>query len=92
MENHNSLRAEIRARLDHGFKHRDTMQTCERLILEEGLRKHNGNQCATAEYLGMHRNTLGHKLEELGIDPKQFHVKATKIPSVRTYRKLEGIA
>ena len=35
----------------------------ERVYLEEVLAAHEGNQCAAARELGLHRNTLAKKLE-----------------------------
>lgn len=31
-----------------------------------------GNQCRAARYLGLHRNTVSRRFDELGIDPRMF--------------------
>ena len=36
------------------------------------LARHHGNQCKVAIELGVHRNTVKHMLNELGIDPNEF--------------------
>lgn len=38
------------------------------------LARHHGNQGKAAKELGVHRNTLKHMLNELGIDPHEFRV------------------
>jgi Fis family transcriptional regulator, factor for inversion stimulation protein len=36
------------------------------------LARHHGNQCKAAKALGVHRNTIKHMLNKLGIDPNEF--------------------
>ena len=43
----------------------------ERRFLMRVLIQHRGNQCRAAVALGMHRNTLGRKVDELGISLDQ---------------------
>ncbi|WP_229953422.1 nitrogen regulation protein NR(I) [Parasphingorhabdus litoris] len=47
------------------------LEKFERPMLEEVLRKANGNQIKAANMLGINRNTLRKKLTEYGIDPSQ---------------------
>jgi DNA-binding NtrC family response regulator len=40
----------------------------EKRFIQRMLEKNNGNQSKTAQALGIHRNTLSRKSEELGLD------------------------
>jgi DNA-binding NtrC family response regulator len=44
----------------------------ERHFLEEALRRHGGNISRAAEDIGMYRQQLQQKLQELGIDAGDF--------------------
>jgi DNA-binding NtrC family response regulator len=51
---------------DHGLDFEQTVGAIERQILEEALRKANGNKSAAAGMLGLKRTTLAAKLRSLG--------------------------
>jgi transcriptional regulator with GAF, ATPase, and Fis domain len=51
---------------DHGLDFETTVGAIERQILEEALRKTNGNKSAAAGMLGLKRTTLAAKLRTLG--------------------------
>jgi DNA-binding NtrC family response regulator len=46
------------------------MRSFERLLIAQAIRRAKGNKCKAARELGMHRNTVRRKVEELGIDVK----------------------
>ena len=47
---------------------KDAVEEFERKFLAAKLREHGGNISQTAKSLGMHRQSLQHKLKELGIN------------------------
>ncbi len=49
------------------------IQEVEKPLLRATLKSVAGNQKKAAEILGMNRNTLRKKLDELHIDPQDFH-------------------
>jgi DNA-binding NtrC family response regulator len=51
---------------DHGLDFEQTVGAIERQILEEALRKTNGNKSAAAGMLGLKRTTLAAKLRSFG--------------------------
>lgn len=56
---------------DHGLDFEQTIGQIERQILEDALRKTNGNKSAAASMLGLKRTTLAAKLRSLeGISPE----------------------
>jgi two-component system nitrogen regulation response regulator GlnG len=54
--------------IDNGISYSDAVAEFEKRFIEHVLQKHNGNQSRAAKMLGIHRNTLSRKVEELGID------------------------
>lgn len=50
-----------------GISFEDAVKQFERQFLYQVLVKYRGNQCKAATELGMHRNTLGRKMTELGL-------------------------
>jgi DNA-binding NtrC family response regulator len=45
----------------------EAIEILERSMIHRVLDRNNGNQCATAKQLGIHRNTLQRKRAEFGI-------------------------
>lgn len=94
------LRAEIKNGIAAKLTHDDLMRGWEKLVIEEFLSANDGNQCATARKLNMHRNTLAHKIGELQIDVKQYqlhqnrfaHLTGNRFAKKRTYHKYEGLS
>lgn len=51
-----------------GVSYDDAVREFKRRYLLQVLVSHRGNQCKSAEELGMHRNTLSRTLSELALD------------------------
>ncbi len=52
----------------HGKLHRAAIEPLERALLQRVLDECRGNQSAAAAQLGLHRNTLRHKIRQFGLD------------------------
>ena len=72
------LEALINRMIDTGIQFPEAISEFEKRFIERLLEKNNGNMSKTAEALGIHRNTLSRKREELGLD---HHGKRRKHPS-----------
>ena len=70
-----------------GMSYEDAVREFKRRYLLQVLVSHNGNQCKSAEELGMHRNTLSRTLSELQLDSAEVRA-GLKRPS----RSDRGIA
>lgn len=55
-----------------GIGYEDAVREFKRRYLLQVLINHRGNQCKSAEELGMHRNTLSRTLAELNMDTAQI--------------------
>ncbi len=55
-----------------GVSYDDAVREFKRRYLLQVLVSHRGNQCKSAEELGMHRNTLSRTLAELEMDSAQI--------------------
>ncbi len=55
-----------------GISYEEAVREFKRRYLMQVLMKHRGNQCKSAEELGMHRNTLSRTLSELEMDTTQI--------------------
>ena len=55
-----------------GISYDDAVREFKRRYLTHVLLKHRGNQCKSAEELGMHRNTLSRTLAELQLDTAEI--------------------
>ncbi len=64
------LEALVTNMIDHDIAYEDAMAELERRFIRKILEKVNGNQSKAAQRLGIHRNTLSRKLEDLGLDHK----------------------
>ena len=62
------LEALIKRMIEHGIQFPDAMTEFQKRFIQHMLDKNNGNQLKTAQALGIHRNTLSRKVEELGLD------------------------
>jgi len=72
------LEALINRMIDNGIRFPEAVGEFEKRFIQRVLEKNGGNQSKTAEVLGIHRNTLSRKREELGLDhqpkrPKRPH-------------------
>ena len=55
-----------------GVSYEEAVREFKRRYLLQVLANHRGNQCKSAEELGMHRNTLSRTLAELNMDTAQI--------------------
>lgn len=55
-----------------GVSYEEAVREFKRRYLLQVLVNHRGNQCKSAEELGMHRNTLSRTLAELDMDTTQI--------------------
>ena len=62
------LEALVNRMIEQGIQFPDSITEFEKRFIQRMLEKHNGNQSKTAQALGIHRNTLSRKSEELGLD------------------------
>ena len=54
--------------IDQEIGFEDALVEFERKFIRKVLEKENGNKSKAAKTLGIHRNTLSRKIEELGLD------------------------
>ncbi len=55
--------------IEHGVVYEDAVGEFEKRFIKRVLEKTNGNQSKAAQALGIHRNTLSRKINELGLGP-----------------------
>lgn len=53
--------------VNKGLSYQSAKRRFLKVFFRESLRRHGGNQCATAKDLGVHRNTINRQLKALGI-------------------------
>ena len=54
--------------VEQGVRYEDAVAEFEKRFIKRVLDNNSGNQTKAAEALGIHRNTLSRKIEELGLD------------------------
>lgn len=54
--------------VEHGIYFSDAVSEFEKRFIKKILEASNGNQSKAARALGIHRNTLSRKMDELGLD------------------------
>ncbi len=54
--------------VEHGISYEDAVSEFEKKFIKKVLEKNNGNQSRAAKTLGIHRNTLSRKIEDLALD------------------------
>jgi DNA-binding protein Fis len=54
--------------VDRGISYEDALCEFEKRFIKNVLEKSSGNQSKAAQMLGIHRNTLSRKIEDLGLD------------------------
>ncbi len=54
--------------VERGIAYEDAVTEVEKRFIKKVLEKNNGNQSRAARTLGIHRNTLSRKIEDLGLD------------------------
>ena len=60
------------SRFAEGALYHDALAVLEAPVFRHALRQTGGNQLKAAQMLGINRNTLRKRLQELGIDPEEF--------------------
>ncbi len=56
--------------IEHGIRYEDAVGEFEKRFIKKILEKNNDNQSKAAQALGIHRNTLSRKIEDLGLDQR----------------------
>ncbi|MGH9357444.1 MAG: helix-turn-helix domain-containing protein [Terriglobia bacterium] len=74
------LDALINQMIEHGVHYEDAISEFQKRFLKKVLEKHDGNKSKAAEILGIHRNTLSRKVEEIRLN---HHPKRRKLPVKR---------
>lgn len=59
--------------VEHGIAYEDAVGEFEKKFIRKVLEKNNGNRSKAAHTLGIHRNTLSRKIEDLGLDHQPRH-------------------
>jgi len=62
------LVALVNLMVEEGVRYEDAVAEFERRFIKRVLENNSGNRTKAAEALGIHRNTLSRKLEDLGLD------------------------
>jgi two-component system nitrogen regulation response regulator GlnG len=72
------LEALITQMIEHDIGYEDAVDEFARRFIRKVLEKSNGNQSKAAKTLGIHRNTLSRKIEELELSHKPKRRKRTR--------------
>ena len=72
------LESLVNQMIEHGIHYADAVSELERRFIRKVLERNNGNQSKAAHALGIHRNTLSRKIEELNLDNRPKRRKRTK--------------
>jgi len=64
----NQLEALINQMVEDGIHYSEAVGEFEKKFIRKVLDKNNGNQSRSAQVLGIHRNTLSRKIDDLGLD------------------------
>jgi len=62
------LEALINLMVEQGVQYEDAVAEFEKRFIKRVLENNSGSRTKAAEALGIHRNTLSRKIEELGLD------------------------
>lgn len=62
------LEALVTQMIEHGIVYEDAVEEFEKKFIRKVLERNNGNQSKAAKALGIHRNTLSRKIEDLALD------------------------
>ena len=65
------LESLVNQMIDQGILFTDALSEFEKKFIKKMLEKTNGNHSKAAVELGIHRNTLSRKVEDLGLDHRQ---------------------
>ena len=62
------LEALITRMIEHGIQYSEAVSEFEKRFIQQMLEKNHGNHSKAAKALGIHRNTLSRKVDELDLD------------------------
>ncbi len=72
------LDALINEMIEHGVHYEDAVSEFEKRFIAKALDKHDGNRSKTARTLGIHRNTLSRKIEEIRMNHRARRRKRSR--------------
>ena len=72
------LEALVNQMIEKGVLYDDAVGEFQRKFIKGVLDSNNGNQSRAAKVLGIHRNTLGRKVEELGLNHRPKRKRRSK--------------
>ncbi|HEX5483600.1 MAG TPA: helix-turn-helix domain-containing protein [Terriglobia bacterium] len=72
------LDALINQMVEHGVHYEDAMSEFQKRFIKKVLDKHNGNRSKAAQILGIHRNTLSRKMDEVSVNHQPKRRKRTR--------------
>lgn len=75
------LESLINQLVEHGISYEDAVGEFEKKFIRKVLEKSNGNRSKAAHTLGIHRNTLSRKIEDLGLDHQPRRRRRPSRPS-----------
>jgi DNA-binding NtrC family response regulator len=87
----NELNGVIECLLDAGISLPEATGILERGMIGGALQRADGNQCAAAKKLEIHRNTLQRKMTQFGLGNGRARRKPP-VPAARTRRRRTGAA
>lgn len=64
--------------IEHGILYEEAVSEFEKRFIKKMLEKNNGNQSKAARALGIHRNTLSRKIEDLAVDHRPKRRKRSR--------------
>ena len=81
------LESLVNQMIEHGILFTDAVSEFEKRFIKRMLEKTNGNHSKAAVELGIHRNTLSRKVDELGLDHRP---KRARQPPAESRRHTAG--
>lgn len=73
-----ALEALVSEMVDKGIRLDEALGEFERRFIRRVLDRQQGNRCLAAQALGMHRNTLSRKIEQLQISSRKLRDAAPR--------------
>lgn len=64
--------------VEHGVAYEDALNEFEKRFIRKILERSNGNRSRAAHALGIHRNTLSRKIDDLGLDHRPRRRRARR--------------
>ncbi len=64
--------------VEHGVAYEDALSEFEKRFIRKVLEKSNGNRSRAAHALGIHRNTLSRKIDDLDLDHRPRRRRASR--------------